>query len=246
MNDCCSKVSRRDLLTVGSVLTGGIVASALVGPKVLASGGATAAKVGAAMPAATPQEALQRLKTGNERFVAGKSLAPRREMTRLTETATGQNPFAAFLSCADSRVPVEILFDEGFGDLFVCRVAGNAATPEEIGSLEFGTAVLGAKVLVVMGHTAGGAVKATLENAKVPGSIDAVLGAIRPAMKSVKDPKAPTAMSDATIANVRLQTDRLTKSPVISGLIKEKKLAVTGAVYDIATGRINWLDTMAS
>lgn len=121
-----------------------------------------------------PAAALEFLYEGNRRFAAGSSLEPNRNLSRLREIADVQTPFAAFLGCADSRVPVEIIFDQGFGDLFVTRIAGNVATSENIGSLEFGTQVLGAKVLFVLGHTNCGAVAATTKREPVPGQISSL------------------------------------------------------------------------
>jgi carbonic anhydrase len=109
----------------------------------------------------TPEEAMKLLIDGNRRFAEGKTISSNRDMSRVREVANGQKPFAAFLGCADSRVPIEIVFDQGFGDLFVTRIAGNVASSENIGSLEFGTKILGAKVLYVLGHTRCGAVRAT-------------------------------------------------------------------------------------
>ena len=140
-------------------------------------------------PKLTPQEALARLYEGNTRFVAGKSLAPHRDMNRLKEIAPKQTPFAAFLGCADSRVPIEIIFDQGFGDLFVTRIAGNVATPECIGSLEFATYLLGAKVLYILGHTSCGAVEAAAQGKEVPGQISTLFQHIRPAIKAASGAK---------------------------------------------------------
>ena len=111
----------------------------------------------------TPDQALQMLIDGNQRFVNNMRQNPNQDFTRITQVSPSQAPFAAILGCADSRFPAEILFDQGFGDIFVCRVAGNVATPEEIGSVEFGTLVLGAKVVMVVGHENCGAVKAAIE-----------------------------------------------------------------------------------
>ena len=132
---------------------------------------------------ATPEEALKVLYSGNSRFASGKSEA-NRDMTRVRVVAREQKPFAAFLGCADSRVPIEIVFDQGFGDLFVTRIAGNVASSENIGSLEFGTQVLGAKVLYVLGHTECGAVNATMKGTDVPGQISGLFQYIRPAVKT--------------------------------------------------------------
>ena len=113
----------------------------------------------------SPEDALRRLMDGNRRFVAGDVESPRRSLERVKSLSGGQAPFAAILGCADSRVPVEILFDEGFGDLFTVRVAGNVATPEEIASLEYAVGVLGSQLVMVLGHSACGAVKGAWKQA---------------------------------------------------------------------------------
>jgi carbonic anhydrase len=188
----------------------------------------------------TPDAALQKLMDGNQRFVDKKRQSPNQDLPRLLEVAIAQKPFAAILGCADSRFPSEIIFDQGLGDLFVCRVAGNVATPEEIGSLEFGTLVLGAKVLVVVGHKRCGAVDATIKGAQVPGQIGSLLDAIRPAVESSKS-QGGDKLENASKANVVLQANKLKASPVISKLIAENKLKVVGGYYDLDTGRVTIL-----
>ena len=188
----------------------------------------------------TPDAALQKLMDGNKRFVDKKRQSPNQDFGRLTEVAKSQKPFAAILGCADSRFPSEIIFDQGLGDLFVCRVAGNVATPEEIGSLEFGTLVLGAKVLVVIGHKRCGAVDATIKGAQVPGQIGSLLDAIKPAVESSKN-QTGDKLENASKANVVLQANKLKASPVISKLIAENKLKVVGGYYDLDTGRVTIL-----
>ena len=188
----------------------------------------------------TPDAALQKLMDGNKRFVERKRQSPNQSLPRLAEVAKAQKPFAAILGCADSRFPSEIIFDQGLGDLFVCRVAGNVATPEEIGSLEFGTLVLGAKVLAVIGHKRCGAVDATIKGARVPGQIGSLLDAIKPAVESSKD-RTGDRLENASKANVVLQAKRLKDSPVISKLIAENKLKVVGGYYDLDTGAVNIL-----
>ena len=162
-----SPVSRRALLKMAGVAGAGTLVSA--------SGASTLyADEPAQMPQdASPDLALQALMEGNKRFMAGTTTSPNRTLKRLQELGEKQAPFASILSCADSRVSLEILFDTGFGDMFVCRAAGNIATPQNIGSLEYGTLVLGSKVLMVLGHTACGAVSATLKGDAVPGQIRA-------------------------------------------------------------------------
>lgn len=181
-----------------------------------------------------PAEALELLYQGNRRFVAGETIEPHRNMSRLKEIVDQQAPFAAFLGCADSRVPIEIVFDRGFGDLFVTRIAGNVATSENIGSLEFGTQVLGAKVLFVLGHTNCGAVAATMRREPVPGQISSLFQFIRPAVRAVRGD-----VNDAVRENVRLQAQTLAEaSPVLAELIRMGKLLVAGGVYDLSTGRV--------
>jgi len=183
-------------------------------------------------PPATPEEALAALYAGNRRFADGKSLAAHRDMDRVKAIAPKQTPFAAFLGCADSRVPIEMVFDQGFGDLFVTRIAGNVATSENVGSLEFGTLLLGAKVLFVLGHTSCGAVAATLQGTEVPGQISGLFQHIRPAVRV-----ANGNLDIAVEANVRNQAQILAESsPVIARLVRDGKLKVAGGVYDLASG----------
>jgi carbonic anhydrase len=184
---------------------------------------------------ATPAEALQALYAGNARFASGQPLAPHRDFARLREVAPRQAPFAAFLGCADSRVPIEILFDQGFGDLFVTRIAGNIAVAENIGSLEFGTAVLGAKVLFVLGHTRCGAVAETMKGDDVPGQISSLYFHIRPAVKV-----AHGDVNRAIVENVRNQAIGLRDgSTVLRRMVSRGDLLVAGGVYDLETGRVN-------
>ena len=187
---------------------------------------------------ASPDEALRRLLDGNRRFTEGKITAANRDMARLKAVAPKQTPFAAFLGCADSRVPVEILFDQGFGDLFVVRVAGNVAAAEETASLEFGTLVLGAKVLVVLGHSGCGAVKAALEAADVPGQISTLYRLIGPGID-----RQNKNLDAAIASNVRAQAKVLRQgSTVIAGLLREGKLKLAGGVYDLNSGKVTMLE----
>jgi carbonic anhydrase len=188
----------------------------------------------------TPAAALQRLMDGNQRFVERRRQNPNQDLARVREVAQTQTPYAAILGCADSRFPSEIIFDQGIGDLFVCRVAGNVATPEEIGSLEFGTAVLKAKVLMVVAHERCGAVKATIEGASVPGQIGSLLAAIQPAVESTRNQPGDR-LENACKENARLQARRLKDSPVISQLVDENKLRVVAAYYDLDTGTVTIL-----
>lgn len=224
-------VSRRNILKFGAATIGTGVLTAGLGTKSILPEPALAEND------ITPDQALQSLMEGNERFVAGKRRNINQDIARLQAVAKSQKPFAAILGCADSRVPSEIVFDRGFGDLFICRVAGNVATPEEIGSLEFGTLVLGAKVIMVMGHKRCGAVDATIKGASVPGQIGSLLEAIKPSLKRAEGQKGDQ-LEATTKANVLVQVENLKASPVISQLIEEGKLKVLGGFYDLDTGKV--------
>ena len=216
-----------------------ILRGAVVGAGVLAGGvGSWPVAALAKSTPETPDAALQRLLDGNRRFAEGKVMAAGRDLKSLKAVAPKQTPFAAFLGCADSRVPVEIIFDQGFGEVFVARVAGNVVSAEEIASLEFGTLVLGAKVLVVLGHSGCGAVKAALDGGEVPGQISTLYRLIAPGIdRQNKD-------LDAAIAsNVRAQAKVLrTGSTVLGGLLKEGKLKLAGGVFDLSSGRVTMLE----
>jgi carbonic anhydrase len=221
-------VSRR------SILRG----AAVVGAGVLAVGLESWPDARVQPEPATADEALKRLLDGNRRFTQGKVTAANRDLARLKAVAAKQAPFAAVLSCADSRVPVEIVFDQGFGDVFVVGVAGNVAAAEEIASLEFATLMLGAKVLIVVGHSGCGAVNAALEGADVPGQISTLYRLIVPGIdRQNKD-------LDAAIAsNVRAQAGVLHKgSTVLAALIKDGKLKLAGGVYDLTSGKVTMIE----
>jgi carbonic anhydrase len=185
-----------------------------------------------------PDAALEELIAGNKRFTAGRLTAHEHDLEILKQnTIEKQEPFAAVLSCADSRVPVELVFDQSIGHVFVTRVAGNVITPEIIASLEYGAAVLGTRVIVVMGHASCGAVQATIQGKEVPGQISALYPHIRPAVD-----QAGSSLEDATRANARIQATLLRQSStVISSLAKENKLKVVPAYYDIANGNVSIL-----
>jgi carbonic anhydrase len=186
----------------------------------------------------TPDQALQRLMDGNKRFAERKRQNPHQDFARLTEVSKDQKPFAAILGCADSRVSPEIVFDQGIGDLFVVRVAGNISTIEDIASEEFGTLVLGAKVLLVLGHERCGAVKAAVAGGEFPGLIGSLVHAIKPAVDE-SEGKPGDRLENAIKANVLLQVKRLQTSPVISKLAQQGKLKVVGGYYDLDTGKVS-------
>lgn len=225
-----SQVSRRNILKFGAGVVGTGMLTAGVGSGLLSSEPAIAKEN------LTPDQAIDLLMAGNQRFATRKQKYPHQDTARLTEVAKGQKPFAAILGCADSRVPSEIVFDQGLGDLFVCRVAGNVAIDEEVGSLEFGTLVLGAKVIMVMGHERCGAVEATIKGAQVPGKIGTLLEAIRPALE--QSPKTKADLEASIKANIRYQVEKLKASPVIAQLIQAGSLKVVGGYYDLDTGLV--------
>jgi carbonic anhydrase len=183
----------------------------------------------------TPDGALTELMEGNKRFVSGRLTAHDHDLAILKEhTVEKQEPFAAVLSCADSRVPVELVFDQSIGHIFVTRVAGNFITPEIIASLEYGAAVLGTKVILVLGHANCGAVSATIKGKEVPGQISALFPHIQPAVD-----QAGTNLEAATKANAKIQATLLSQaSTVVSGMVKENKLKVVAGYYDLGTGAV--------
>lgn len=198
----------------------------------------------------TPDEAIAQLSAGNQRFVSGNVEMPHQDQGRRCDTyANGQHPFAAVLSCADSRVPVELVFDQGIGDLFVVRVAGNVATASEIGSLEYGVEHLGVPVIVVLGHGKCGAVTAAMGpgGGEVSPSLGLVLHAISPAVERARE-NNPKLKGDALLnacirTNVQQQVDGLIdKSEVIRKAMGSGKLKVVGAVYDLHGGQVTYLN----
>jgi carbonic anhydrase len=187
----------------------------------------------------TPDAALQELMDGNRRFTAGRLTAHEQDLAILKRnTIEKQEPFAALLSCADSRVPVELVFDQSIGHLFVTRIAGNVVTPEIIASLEYGVAVLGTEVILVMGHSNCGAVKAAIQAKEVPGEISALFPHIQPAV----DLAGPN-IEAVTKANAKIQAALLREaSTVISSFAKQGKVKVAAAYYDITSGAATLLD----
>jgi carbonic anhydrase len=191
----------------------------------------------------TPDAAVTRLLEGNARYVAGK-MNERDFSSGRAARAQGQAPFAAVLGCADSRVAPELAFDQGPGELFVVRVAGNFMTPDGLGSLEFGVAVLGAKAIMVLGHTSCGAVNGTVDALKkgndLPGHIGDLVRAMKPGIEPVLTQPGGDLVQRAAIANVRYNVDRLEKAgPILTEMLDKKELRVVGAVYDLSTGKIS-------
>ncbi len=195
----------------------------------------------------TPEEALIQLKAGNARFATGHAIHPNQDHQRRIFTASkGQHPFATIIACSDSRVPVEILFDQGIGDLFVIKVAGNVMDVDEIGSVEYGVDHLATPIMVVLGHTHCGAVTAVVQGAEVHGSIPKLVDNIVPAVKKTKhdhpELKGDALVTAAVVNNIwQSVTDLLMHSPATRARIEAGTLEVVGAIYDINTGKIDWL-----
>ncbi len=183
----------------------------------------------------SPQAALQMLMDGNQRFVERRLTFYKEDLAILQQnTAEKQEPFASVLSCADSRVPVELVFDQSIGHVFVNRVAGNIATSEIIASIEYGVAVLGTRVLMVLGHGACGAVKASIAAKAVPGQISSLYRYIRPAVD-----EGGGDLEAAIKANAKIQAKLLTdSSPVVASAVKDGTLSVVAAYYDLAGGKV--------
>jgi carbonic anhydrase len=187
----------------------------------------------------TPELALNLLVEGNQRFVAQNLVSFREDLDILkAHSEEHQEPFAGVLSCADSRVPVELAFDQSIGHLFVVRVAGNVATPDTIASLEYGGAVLGIKAILVLGHTNCGAVKATMAGKAVPGQISTLYQYIHPAIAGANGD-----LTTASRQNAMLQASVLREtSPVLAELVKQNKLAIRAAMYDVGSGKVTMIE----
>jgi len=195
-----------------------------------------------------PSEALSRLKLGNERFIADKSLFARTTSERLRETTeSGQNPFAVVLTCSDSRTPPEYIFDQGIGDIFVVRVAGNVCDGIGLGSIELGVEHCGASLVVVLGHRNCGAVAMAVDREFITDAVDEILEKIIPSVKEVKEIEPgidrDTLINEAAKLNARnAKEDILEKSEAIEEKERSGALQIIAAYYDIETGRVEWLD----
>ncbi|MCX5874198.1 MAG: carbonic anhydrase [Deltaproteobacteria bacterium] len=194
----------------------------------------------------TSQEALALLKEGNARFSQGKPERPNQDEARRTNIADkGQNPFAAVLSCSDSRKPVELLFDRGLGDIFVVRVAGNVAGVDQVGSLEYAVEHLGVPLIVVLGHNKCGAVTAVVEGYEAHGNIRAIVEKIAPVVEETRkvNPNLPMnkLVDECVLANVRHVAHYLSaNSAIIKHAVESGALKIIGANYHIRTGQVSW------
>ncbi len=217
----------------------------LAAPLALAAPGHDHSKHDPATPT-SDAKSLDRLMQGNERFVSGKPSRPNQSGARRNEVAAGQKPFAIIVSCSDSRVPPEMVFDQGLGDLFVVRTAGHVVDPVAMGSIEFAVAKLGARQILVMGHERCGAVQAALEGATVPGSIGAVLADIKPTVGGPMT-ATPEALDAAIAKQARAVAQQLrTASPVLTPMIQDGSLQVAAGVYDLDTGKVTALASEGS
>jgi len=197
--------------------------------------GATSIQEGLAV---SSEGARQKLIDGNKRYVDAKLSHPDQTAQRRTEVAKGQHPFAAIVSCSDSRVPPEIIFDQGLGDLFVIRLAGNILDDAALGSLEYAVEHLGVKYIMVLGHERCGAVDATVKGGETPGHISSLVKAIQPAVEKVKNLPGDV-LDNAVRANVTMVVQQLKSSgPILEELVKKGALSIDGARYDLDDGEV--------
>lgn len=242
-----ARPSRREFMKITGLAVG---ATGLVLPTTASALAATTATASA--PSAAPLDpdaVLAKLMEGNARFVKGETKSPRRKPEDFVPLAEGQAPMAIIVGCADSRVSPELVFDQGVGDLFVVRVAGNVvsnAGPLVKGSIEFAVAELGARLIIVLGHGKCGAVKAAIAhidaNDTLPGAIRELVELIRPAAASVRG-KPGDKLENAIEANVAKGVERLkTLDPIISEFVKKGEVKVVGAVYELGSGKVKLID----
>ncbi len=228
-------------------LTATLALLCLVRPFAVADEPAAPASHHEATPAITALDALQRLKDGNRRFVTGQLQHPHESRDWRATLESAQHPFAVILGCADSRVPPELLFDQGFGDLFVVRVAGNIADTDVTASIEYGVDHLDIQLVLVLGHSQCGAVQAAVDHAaespKEADEIVSLLYRIEPALADLpKDLDRKQKVALAVQRNVQLTVQRLSQTPDLMKSLKKGKLRVVGGIYDLHTGQVEFLD----
>ncbi|MBT3742134.1 MULTISPECIES: carbonic anhydrase family protein [unclassified Polaribacter] len=197
----------------------------------------------------SPEKAVHLLKEGNNRFIENKTIS-RDLLDQVKDTSIGQFPFATILSCIDSRVSSELIFDQGIGDIFSARVAGNFVNEDILGSMEFACKLAGTKVVLVLGHTACGAVKGACDNAKL-GNLSALLSKIKPAVEAVTNPIDTSLRNSSNIdfvntvaeKNVHMTIDNIrAQSPVLKEMEDEGAIKIVGAMYDIKNGSVTFFD----
>ncbi len=186
-------------------------------------------------------EALERLIAGNARFIAGRMENPNRSAERRARLLAGQKPFAAILGCADSRIPPEVVFDQGLGDLFVLRVAGNVATEHIVASVEYAVAHLGVPLVMVLGHSSCGAVTATLHGEATAGQLPKLAALIEPACREARQASGDPVDQAARILAKRTAARLQEESAIIAAAVAEQRLRLVAAYYDLETGRIELL-----
>ena len=233
-----------DALT--TTLRGVIAASLLTFDRALAAD-QCAALTKERQAAISPEDALNKLKAGNERFVS-RNMQNCDLLEQVRATAGGQFPSAVVIGCIDSRVPPELVFDRRIGDIFSARVAGNIVNDDIVGSCEFATKLAGAKLIVVLGHSECGAIKGAIDGAEL-GELTQLLAKIRPAVEASKDApgdhtsKNKDFVQQVAIANAKLASENLTKtSDVLRDLVATKQLKIVSAMHDIATGRVTFME----
>ena len=186
----------------------------------------------------SPDAALKVISDGNKRFVAGTPERPNQTPAHRAKVALKQTPHTVVVTCSDSRLSPELIFDQGIGDLFVVRTAGNTADPENLGSVEYATAVLGARLVVVLGHDKCGAVDAAMKGGKLPGNIPA---AVKPIQRAL--PKTKISLDEGIAINVKAVEKVLsTKNKMTADMVKSGQITVKGAIYDMASGTVRFLD----
>ncbi len=191
-------------------------------------------------PGVSASESLQLLLDGNQRFIDGKMTHPNQMPARRIEIAKGQHPFAAILTCSDSRTAPEVLFDRGLGDIFVVRVAGNVADQVVIESLDYSVTHLGVRLLMILGHRSCGAVTAAVLGHEEPSDVGPMLTELRPAVEATQG-KSGDPVENAIRENVELVMTKLSDSPELSSMVKSGDLKVIGGIYDLSTGKIEML-----
>ena len=188
------------------------------------------------------EQALEKLLSGNEKYLSG-SIKPNVGASLRKDLATnGQHPYAIVITCSDSRVPAELIFDSSLGDIFVIRTAGNVVSDFEIGSVEYGAEHLGSPLILVLGHTNCGAVTAAAEGGEAEGKLQAIVDEIEPSVQKAKDAGAEDVLSKAVEFNVMNSVNKISSSEIIEELMEEGKVEVVGGVYDINTGTISIIE----
>ena len=223
-------ISRRNLMLRAGA---GMLAASIV-PALLQAQAANAE----AISEITPDAALRKLMQGNQRYIQQKRTFPDQARSRIVEVAKGQHPFATILACSDSRVAPEIIFDQGLGDLFDIRIAGNFLDDVVLGNMEYAALELGVPLLVILGHERCGAVKAALDGKAVPGHISTLVAAIKPAVDATKNLKGD-AWDNAVRANVKMNVNNLKlASPILAESVTAGRLKVVGGRYDLDSGKV--------